>query len=155
MPENLKVSCPGCNLVYDLPAEYAGQAAECTECGAIFTITSPQSSPVPPQQSPAAATTAPVNEQPQAATKMDGDGGPTNTVKLSRASIGMLPDVNDQFRIDVIKNDTDRMKTSDFPQPGTGKMTSTKVRKTLTNIRPKAKFAPPPRPTKKWWQFWK
>lgn len=68
----------------------------------------------------------------------------------------MLPDVNDQFKVDVVKNnDTDKMKSATFPQPGSNKMVSTKVKKTMTNMKPKAKFAPAPKPAKKWWQFWK
>ena len=168
MPENLKVACPGCNLIYDLPAEYAGQAGECTECGAIFIIPAPQpvtNSPKPtavpvPSPTDTAPSMPAVQPTPQAAEQIDPadvDGGPTHTVKLSRASIGMLPDVNDQFSVDVVKNnDTDKMKSSNFPQPGSNKMTNTKVRKTITNIKPKAKFTPARKAApKKWWQFWK
>lgn len=170
MSENLRVACPGCNLIYDLPAEYAGQAGECTECGAIFMIPAPQPAVTIPQPAAAPAPSPtetakamqpqrPPQSAAQAAEKIDPadvDGGPTHTVKLSRASIGMLPDVNDQFSVDVVKNnDTDKMKAANYPQPGSNKMTNTKVKKTLTNIKPKAKFAPAPKPTKKWWQFWK
>ena len=165
MSENLRVACPGCNLIYDLPAEFAGQAGECTECGAIFIIpapqpvSSPQAAPAPTPSPTETAKSIPPQAVPQAAEKIDPadvDGGPTHTVKLSRASIGMLPDVNDQFKVDVVKNnDTDKMKSANYQQPGSNKMTNTKVKKTITNIKPKAKFTPVPKPTKKWWQFWK
>jgi hypothetical protein len=85
----------------------------------------------------------------------DEDGEPTNTVKLSRSSIGMMPDVDDNFSVDVVNKDssqdpTERMEAVDTP-PQTKKKSP---KKTFSNVKPKKKFEPR-KPKKKWWQFWK
>lgn len=95
MPQvEIDVSCPGCNAVFSVPVELCGEMAECTECSAVFEI--PRIDEVPPTLNTdtgaikgiAAPTPAPGAESNTAA---------TNTVKLSRASIGMIPSIKDSF----------------------------------------------------------
>jgi hypothetical protein len=172
---DIKVACPGCSYVYDLPGEYAGQVGECTECGATFVI--PEPTETAPAQEPSDARPTPsTEEQPPSEEQAPAESqevstdtaagivydieeeGPTNTVKLSRASIGMLPDVDDQFNVNVVNKEE---KPAPPQAPAPSPMSSTKIknpRKTFKNVKPKAKFAPKPRKKKKWWQsifFWK
>lgn len=179
MPSIIRVSCPGCNIVFEVPPELAGQVGECTECGSTFLIPAPSQPAPAPEPPPAAVPEESVENAPSApppepaytntdtsassdmaktamGIELDDDEGPTNTVKLSRSSIGMVPDVDDNFSVDVINRDksreeTERMESAPSPPP-----TSTKKspKKTFTNVKPKKKFEPR-KPKKKWWQFWK
>lgn len=88
MPDKeLEVSCPGCSAVFNVPAELAGEIAECSECGAVFEIPKPEEI----QQETGTETGAikgKITEESETA---------TNTVKLSRTSIGMIPTLKDTF----------------------------------------------------------
>ena len=89
MAETIKVACPGCDAIFAIPVELGGEIGECTECDTVFEIPEVSSKkknetvkPIVPKMSP---------EEVQA----------TGTIKLSRASIGMIPDLKDAFNFGV------------------------------------------------------
>jgi hypothetical protein len=167
----IRVSCPGCNIVFEVPPELGGQIGECTECGSTFIIPQLPGAAPPPQpveyQEETAQETVPeyTNTDTQTSNDMaktamgielDDDEGPTNTVKLSRSSIGMMPDVDDNFSVNVVNRDRStkapEITESEFAPPPTATKKSPK--KTFTNAKTKKKFESK-KPKKKWWQFWK
>ncbi len=89
MPSEIEVSCPGCNAVFSVPVELSGEAAECSECAAIFEI------PRLEERPDAIDTDTGVIKGVAPAT--DYTSTATNTVKLSRSSIGMIPTLKDSF----------------------------------------------------------
>ena len=179
----MQVSCPGCDAVFELPTECAGQVGECTECGTIFEIPTlaelgleapAESAPAP---EPAAAAAQP---EPEAAAEPEAPSGPTigkgkeldseiaettNTIKLSRSSIGMVPDLSgkdDGFKVDIVQKPT----APAFDGKSSNKKVFTKTRTSISKKRiekqkkeASAASAPAPKkkekPKKKWWQFWK
>lgn len=93
------VACPSCSAIFSVPVELAGEMAECAECGAVFEI------PHPPEPEPviegAAAEDSPEDTKTGPVTGVASDGeGVTNTVRLSRTSIGMIPQMKDSFQFD-------------------------------------------------------
>ncbi len=126
--EIIQVPCPGCGLVFELTTEFIGQLGECTECGDIFTITDPRRKPkgivaeampqqqveaeiepeaAPPTPAPPATETAEDEETVEDFDNTDTGAIPkmpqeevTQTVKLSRSSIGMIPQVKDSFKFE-------------------------------------------------------
>ncbi len=89
MAETIKVACPGCNAIFAIPIELGGEIGECTECDTVFEIPEVSSGkkkdevkPIIPKMSP---------DEVQA----------TGTIKLSRASVGMIPDLKDAFNFGV------------------------------------------------------
>lgn len=91
MPEEIDVACPGCNAIFGVPMEFCGETAECAECGTMFEI----------------PTIEPTNDSTLANTdtgaikgvEADDVGEATNTVRLSRTGIGMIPQVKDNFQL--------------------------------------------------------
>lgn len=149
MSENFTFECVSCKTELEVPIEYCGFQAECTECSATFVL--------------------PTLEEVEAAGSVhevsndDGEMAETGTVKIDRASIGMIPDVADQFKLDfgtmntepkldLPKND---MKKGPSRTNGSSKSKKSKKfskqPKSSRSSRPKT----PPKPKKKWWQFWK
>jgi len=104
MPDKeLEVSCPGCSAIFNVPIELAGEVAECSECGAVFEIPKPEEI----QQEAGTETGAikgKITEESETA---------TNTVKLSRTSIGMIPSLKDSFTF----GDPVRPTTQAVPPP--------------------------------------
>ncbi|MFA6294217.1 MAG: hypothetical protein WC637_20670 [Victivallales bacterium] len=99
MPQiEIDVSCPGCSAVFSVPIELCGEMAECTECSAVFEI--PRVSEVPPTLNTDSGAIKGILAQPPAAS-FDNSTAATNTVKLSRASIGMIPSLKDSFSIEL------------------------------------------------------
>ena len=145
MAEILHVSCPGCEAVFELPANLGGELGECTECCAIFEIPMTETAR---QMKKTDTGTIQVK-------KAEASEG-TNTVKLSRASIGMVPDIKDSFKFDVVDA---APATSSTPASSSNSMTKSKTlskKRTTTRTRTsQRKSTPPPKPKKKWWQFWK
>jgi hypothetical protein len=93
MPQiEVDISCPGCNAIFTVPVELCGEMAECTECSAVFEI--PKVGEVPPTLNTDSGAIkgilAPTPSENNATAA-------TNTVKLSRASIGMIPNLKDSF----------------------------------------------------------
>jgi hypothetical protein len=84
MPEEIDVACPGCNAIFGVPIEICGEMAECAECLTIFEI------PNPEEESYASTDTGTMQG-------LESDGETTNTVRLSRTGIGMIPQVKDSF----------------------------------------------------------
>lgn len=141
---NINVSCPGCGAVFELPPEMGGEVGECTECGAIFEI--PRIEAIQQGQVQKTDTgSVKVSKAPE---------GATNTVKLSRASIGMVPDVKDSFRFSTVKaptgthqamgstSTTKRFKNS---SSSTGTSSKTRVAQAPQQKAPAGK--------KPWWSF--
>jgi hypothetical protein len=140
-----------------LPKELGGEVGECTECGAIFEI------PIVDEdfasQSPdETSSDNEVNKSDTGvfkASEIQADEG-TNTVKLSRTSIGMVPDVKDNFSFDVVKQPT---KTGEVnPNRRTQGISNTKKSFKKPTSPPSRTQASRSRiqrkPQKKWWQFW-
>lgn len=89
MAETIKVACPGCDAIFAIPVDLGGEIGECTECDTVFVIPAlnqkkkrTEVKPIIPKMS---------EEEVQA----------TGTIKLSRASIGMIPDLKDAFNFGV------------------------------------------------------
>ncbi len=57
--KNYTVSCPHCNMTFEVPEEYLGQQAECTQCGQPFTLETASPAAAPASPSPAAAPASP------------------------------------------------------------------------------------------------
>ncbi|MCF6176564.1 MAG: TM2 domain-containing protein [Victivallaceae bacterium] len=89
MPETIKVACPGCDAIFAIPVELGGELGECTECDTVFEI--PKIAGEKQQEE-----VKPIIPQMSAE-----DIEATGTVKLSRASIGMIPDLKDAFNFGV------------------------------------------------------
>ncbi len=97
MPQiEIDVSCPGCSAVFSVPIELCGEMAECTECSAVFEI--PKVSEVPPTLN---TDSGAIKGIAAPAANVDNSTAATNTVKLSRASIGMIPSIKESFSLDL------------------------------------------------------
>ncbi len=98
MPQTeIDIACPGCNAVFSVPIELCGEMAECTECSAVFEI--PLIDEVPPTLASDSGTIKGVFAPAPPVTTASGEEGATNTVKLSRTSIGMIPGLKDSFTL--------------------------------------------------------
>ena len=89
MPEEVDIACPGCNAIFGVPVDFCGEIGECAECGTMFRIPVVKSSE---------------NLTDTSAIKgMESDdlSGATNTVRLSRTGIGMIPQAREFFQLDV------------------------------------------------------
>ena len=144
MSESFIYSCFNCGTELEVPIEFCGQHAECTECSQVFALPSTDEVQAAidgqasagnevPEQAP-----TPVEEEEDSMTE-------TGTVKIDRASIGMIPDVSDQFKVDFATMDSnpsiDAPKRTEEPE--------------ALNSDDISDLDIPARPTKKWWQFWK
>ncbi len=149
MPQmEIDISCPGCNAIFSVPVELCGEMAECTECSAVFEI--PGIVEVPPTLNtdtdaikgiPAPAP-APGESSPSAA---------TNTVKLSRASIGMIPGLKESFTLGqnaLGEPDSASPSATPWPKPSTPakKPVITQSPVFQTQTQPKLSFVQPPPP---------
>ena len=109
MVEEVNVSCPGCDCVFNVPIEFCGETAECAECGVLFEIPSPHEKS-DDKTSQADSNAHPEGSDSAADSEISTDTGPikgvesknvtdtTNTVKLSRSGIGMIPEIKDSFQ---------------------------------------------------------
>jgi hypothetical protein len=95
MPQvEFDVSCPGCSAVFSVPVELCGEMAECTECSAVFEI--PRVGEIPHTLNTDSSVIQGIIPPPA----FSGDNtAATNTVKLSRASIGMIPSLKETFTV--------------------------------------------------------
>lgn len=162
--ETISISCPGCGAVFDVPTEMGGEVGECTECGTTFEI------PLIEADEPTDLNTTDTGT---IQVQESGVSETTNTVKLSRTSIGMIPNVQSNFKVDVVQRPSTRTSTNvDIEEVGDGKNKAKIYTKTADSLE-KVKFKKPPssknssdspQPThppkatttkKKWWQFWK
>ena len=108
----IKVYCSNCNTEYEVPEEMLGQEAECAVCNQTFVV-----------------------ETRQEEEETEG----TNTVKISRSGIGMMPTVEDTFRVNLV--DTPTASPS-------GKIVSDEE-------EAETEEAAEEKPAKKGWKFWK
>jgi hypothetical protein len=87
MPEEVDVACPSCNAVFSVPLEFCGETAQCAECDTVFEI------PLAEEGAEGQLLSTDTG-----AIKTDADAEEaTNTVRLSRTGIGMIPQVKDSF----------------------------------------------------------
>lgn len=141
MAKEFNVACPSCSAIFSVPAELAGEMAECAECNAVFEI------PCPPQAPEEAASGGNYEETPTGAiTGVASDGeGVTNTVRLSRTSIGMIPKVKDAFNFDqpanVPRAGAPAPRPSPAPQPR-----AAAPKPSIVPPQPRPSITPPPRP---------
>jgi len=124
--------------------------AECTECATAFVIPTLESleQPVEPTSD---AIQEPTEQEPVPDAEPESDNSDdmadTGTVKIDRASIGMLPDVADQFKVDL-----ETMESSPGIDMSTVNTTEKAEESQSDDI---SSLDIPPKPQKKWWQFWK
>lgn len=117
----IQTVCPACQSLFEVPEDMLGQEVECTECKAPFTICRYGDTPA----------------------EDEGEESSSNTVRMSRTSIGMMPALTDEVTgLGLIQQ---RVSNS-----------STRNNLKLTGHFPKVSISqtPPPSP-KSWWKFWK
>ena len=99
MADTINISCPNCETLFEVPEEMIGEMVECTECGTAFEVVALEQSV---EQNTAEEldeqVAAPGGEQPES----------TNTVKMSRTSIGMVPTVQDSYQLGVVDQQIDK-----------------------------------------------
>jgi hypothetical protein len=89
MPEEIDVACPGCNAIFGVPVSFCGQTAECAECGSMFEI------PHLREKNLEDTSTGTISG-------LESDGETTNTVRLSRSGIGMIPQIKDDYKLGAV-----------------------------------------------------
>lgn len=154
MSEKINVQCYKCKTVYELDSEMRGQVVECAVCNAVFSIPELQhkvemiaTNPYINDSAKAAfdddefnlKTTSNLDEK---ALGTETTKLPTETIKITKASQGMIPKVEDKFGVQEghpLQHDDHKEDTlEDF-------------KKTLAKS---AKSVPKPVPKKsKWWPF--
>lgn len=137
MPQiEIDVSCPGCGAVFLVPVTLCGEMAECTECSAVFEI--PGVGEVPSTLNTDTGAVKTIRAS-------DGDNGreATNTVKLSRASIGMIPSMKDNFNFGQDDHDKSDPEPS-FPDEDPLEQSSTPAQPKLGFVKPTTPPPPPP-----------
>ena len=103
MAEKISVQCYRCKTVYELEYELRGELVECTVCNTIFVVpklgedhdikilkTNPYVEESSNENQDSNLHTSPKFKSGELTTK-------TKTIKLSRTSCGMIPDVDDKF----------------------------------------------------------
>ncbi len=88
MAEEFDVACPKCSIVFTVSRDLCGEMAECSECGSVFEVPFPEE--VRSLESTETGAIQGVAAAPEAVEA-------TNTVKLSRTGIGMIPTLKDSF----------------------------------------------------------
>ena len=150
--------CPNCGEVYQLPREYVGQEATCEKCNTNFTIVeavaegesenSVDNSSETTNEAVATDITPHENDVPDEvlpdASKKNTNIDEANTQKIPRMKAfkgahNMVPNIDDQFRVSV-------QKTKMMQRSGSLKNAVKRAKEEKTQ---------PPKPEKKWWQFWK
>lgn len=143
---DIKVYCSHCNTEYEVPEEYLGQVAECGQCSKCFDIKLPSASTAAPLSAPPPPSEItddseiPLDDVTLSTDTADvsgiadGEEGeeaepeePTSTIKLSRSSIGMVPEVQDSFKLDVVN------RISEAPSQPTGTGTKKDMGDTVKN----------------------
>ncbi len=158
------VECAICASIFAVPAPIPGREAEIHATFPYVQFDEPQVEEQPAaeqeyiQESPAGSYEEASAEAVQAehnpaletaAEKVQAAPAVTNTVKLSRSNIGMMPKIDDAFGFGTVDNIvpkyTNPLETA-TAKPG---------RSTQTNKPKQTKPAPAPQPVRKWWQFWR
>ena len=89
MPEEIDVACPGCNAIFGVPVSFCGQTAECAECGSMFEIPHLREKKLEDTSTGTITGVEPESET-------------TNTVRLSRTGIGMIPQIKDDYQLGAV-----------------------------------------------------
>ena len=90
MADEVDIECPGCGAVFGIPVELCGEMAQCAECDVIFEIPTLDEDEGDGE----------VSTDTGAIKGIEADGDATNTVRLSRTGIGMIPQIKDNFMSD-------------------------------------------------------
>ncbi len=130
MPDEIEVSCPNCSVVFSVPGDLCGELAECSECNSVFEIPFPEGSKQLDKTETGAIKGSVIAETENVDT--------TNTVKLSRTGIGMIPTLKESFEFG----------TKAPPPPRGGPLPAPGAQKPAAPPPPPAmqKVAPPPPP---------
>ena len=90
MADEVDIECPGCNAVFGVPVELCGETAQCAECETVFEIPT-----LDEDEGDGKLTSTDTG----AIKGVETDGDATNTVRLSRTGIGMIPQLRDDFSL--------------------------------------------------------
>lgn len=144
MADTFIYTCVNCQVGLTVPTEACGLSAECTECGAQFVL--PTLEEVQSNKSEEQEVSAP-----QQATTEDNSEDEamqeTGTIKIERSSIGMIPELQEQFKMDL--------GVSSSPKSSSAKKKFTTTKKEETSDKAPSTPKEAPKKKKKWWQFWK
>jgi ribosomal protein S27E len=162
------VECAICSSIFAVPAPIPGRETEihATYPYVQFTETPAEDPPVAEQKYSQEAPAERHEEVPAAAgqpernpaletsdEKITPAPAVTNTVKLSRSNIGMMPKVDDAFGFGTVNNIVPKYTGKENPLETA---TAKPARSTQTNKPKPAQSAPvSPAPARKWWQFWR
>ncbi|MDD3118080.1 MAG: hypothetical protein PHQ27_02775 [Victivallales bacterium] len=136
MADTINISCPSCKTLFEVPVEMIGQTVECSECGNAFEI-------VPPNNTPGETTTV-TNPSVNVS-----DKNSTQTVKISRAGIGMVPDIEDNYQVDVVDQHVEKTELRKSFESGEYAVIQDHDGESPETAKT------PAEPDKKWWKFWK
>ena len=151
MADTINISCPNCETPFEVPVEMVGETVECTECGSVFEILAPDAQ---------GETEAPGTVD--NSTVVDGsplnanDPNSTQTVKMSRTSIGMVPTIEDTYNLDVVDQHVEKTELRKSFESGEYAIAQHGGQTQEGETAPAAEApAETPVPDKKWWKFWK
>ncbi len=143
MDDLMTIMCPGdnCDATFEVPMSLGGELGECTECSTIFEM---------PQVEGMEKKNVTKTDTGAIKTVAADDQNATNTVKLSRSSIGMVPDIKDNFNFDVVEKAVDskakeNTKTRTGNKKFKGGRTGTnmgKSRRAVAPTKPKTNLLP-------------
>lgn len=170
------VECAICNSIFDVPSPIPGRESE---INATFPYVMPEVPAPPPAEASFDIPEEIVASSEQAANVPDNITHPpdkletsvelnsstpavTNTVKLSRSSIGMMPKIEDHFGFGTMQQKTTKASTANPENDEDIEITEITDIKPGNSVKkdPAAKFkncglqAQKPPQGKKWWKFW-
>lgn len=164
------VECAICASIFAVPAPIPGRETEIHATFPYVQFDEPSAAEQPVAEQPVAeqeyAQEAPAEiyeevpaSQPEHNTaletadeKIQAAPAVTNTVKLSRSNIGMMPKIEDAFGFGTVDNIVPKYTGKENPLETS---TAKPARSTQTNKPKQTKPAQPPKPVRKWWQFWR
>ncbi len=138
MADTINISCPNCETLFEVPAEMVGETVECTECGTAFEIAAPVDEEVPQAEE---------GEIAEAAEEAAPTGEGTNTVKMSRTSIGMVPTVQDSYQLGVIDQQIEKTELRKAFESGEFSLKADSDEEEGEGDKSKSG-------DKKWWKVW-
>lgn len=133
-------ACPGCATLFEVPVSMVGETVECTVCGVAFTVEERKSAP---------SGTDTVDD---VALHAGEETGATNTIKMSRTSIGMVPVVQDSYQLGVVDQQIQKTEMRRAFESGEFAI---KAEDLPTEGKAAKAAAEPPKKKKPWWMFWK
>lgn len=151
MAEKINVQCYRCKTVYNLEYELRGQLVECAVCNTIFVVpklgedhndkilkTNPYIEESSSKHSDSKLHTSPKFNTANTSTK-------TKTIKLSRTSCGMVPDVDDKLGACEARNPLQHKKNTKAKKDTLDDFAKTQVKSAKDS----------PEAPSKWWHFGK